>query len=91
MGVCVPSFPLKLGVGEEGNHPSHGKEIYLSGLGEGALKAWHELQARGELKLARRREREKCAFFDERGRSHGCTYKSIERKEGVPKGREWQG
>ena len=73
MGVCVLRFPLNLGVGEEGNHTSNGKSIDLIGLGEEALQAWHELQARGELKLARKREREKCTFFYERGRSHGCT------------------
>ena len=33
-GVCVPSFPLKLEVGEEGIHCSNGQEIGLSGLGE---------------------------------------------------------
>ena len=33
-GVCVSSFPLKLEVGEEGNHCSIGQEIGLSGIGK---------------------------------------------------------
>ena len=69
--VCVSSFPLKLGVEEEGNHPSNGQEIDIIGLGEESLQEWHEKWERGAPNLARKREREKCTFFHERGRSYG--------------------
>ena len=36
-GECVSSFPLKLEVGEEGNHCSIGQEMGLSWLGEEAI------------------------------------------------------
>ena len=46
MGECVSSFPLKLGVGEEGNHPSNGQEIEFSGLEEEAIQSWNRIWAR---------------------------------------------
>ena len=63
----------------------------LVGLGKKQLKLGMGYGQGGASIPPRKRKHQKCAFFLERGREHGCTFKGLWSLVRGPKRREWKG